>query len=109
MCINERTDSNRILKNIRIRPSLKWFSERMEETLKKNDHKAHWSTSNNIYLFNRLKEEIEELAELIADKNLEHKDISKEDSKTREYYINECTDIANFAMMLADNAASNGD
>jgi len=67
-----------------------WFSEEMIKKLRKNSHKAHWSTVDCDYLFGRFLEEVEEL------------------KKAREgelpiNIIRECADAGNFLMMIADN------
>lgn len=66
------------------------FSVEMLKKLLKNSHKAHWSTVDCDYLLDRL---IQELEELKAARSGSAKDI-----------ISECADVANFAMMIADNA-----
>lgn len=75
-------------KPIKLRASVKWFAQRMEQKLRDNDHKDHWSNSSQGYLIGRIADELKELksAKFINDR------------------IDECTDIANFAMMVADNA-----
>lgn len=73
-----------------IRDSLHNFVRDMELKLTRNDHKAHWSTVSNAYLFMRLLEELAELARAMVDGDpvLIH---------------DECVDVANMAMMIADN------
>lgn len=68
-----------------------FFAEGMLYKLKKNSHKAHWETVDCDYLFDRLLEEVQEL-----------KDAR---SGTVEQIMDECYDVANFAMMIADNVA----
>ena len=67
------------------------FAEGMIRKLAKNSHKAHWSTVSCDYLFDRLKEEVHEL--------------SDSRSGSVESIIDECYDVANFAMMIADNVS----
>jgi len=67
------------------------FARGMIGKLDKNSHKAHWSTVDCDYLFDRLLEEVQEL------KNAR--------SGTVEQIIDECYDVANFAMMIADNVS----
>lgn len=69
-----------------VRPQVKWFAEKMEETLKANDHKGGWDNCNTLWLISRLREEVDEL----------------EGSCVNEKVIKEATDVANFAMMIAD-------
>jgi hypothetical protein len=77
-----------------VRPAVKWYAERMEETLKRNDHKGGWRRCDLQYLSMRLTQERKELAEAIA-------------SKDNKRIINECTDVANFSLMLADKFGNN--
>lgn len=71
------------------RASVNWFSSRMEAKLAANDHKGGWRNCELQYLSMRLTQERKELTDAIA-------------SKDAERIINECADIANFAMMIAD-------
>jgi len=77
-----------------LRPSVKWFAERMEQTLRKNDHKVGWGKCDLQYLSMRLTQERKELSEAIA-------------SKDAERIINECSDVSNFSLMLADKFGNN--
>lgn len=72
------------------RPQVQWFSGEMERVLKENDHKGGWDGMDLLCLLNRLKEETAELADA-----LEADDVS--------VTIKEAIDVANFAMMIADN------
>lgn len=76
---------------MKLRESVRWFAERMEEKLKANDHKGGWRNGNCTlqYLSMRLTQERKELKKAIA-------------SMDKELIIKECADIANFAMMIAD-------
>jgi hypothetical protein len=67
------------------------FSVGMLKKLLINGHKAHWETVDCDYLFDRLLEEVQEL-----------KDAR---SGTAKQIIDECYDVANFAMMIADNVS----
>jgi len=66
------------------------LSQRMMQKLRKNSHKAHWSTVTNGWLFARLREEVDELRSALH-------------NETPDDIANECADIANFAAMIADN------
>ena len=68
------------------------FGLQMTENLNNNIHKGHWKGENNGYLLSRLREEIQELEDALR---------SGTDPKTIQQ---EAADIANFAMMIADNA-----
>ena len=73
------------------RLAVNFFADGMLWKLGKNSHKAHWETMDCDYLFDRLLEEVQEL------KNAR--------SGTVEQIIDECYDVANFAMMIADNVS----
>jgi NTP pyrophosphatase (non-canonical NTP hydrolase) len=76
-----------------IRPELEWFVQQMEQKLKENDHKQHWQNNHPYKLLDNLYEEAKELEEAIV-MNFSAKEI-----------IKECADVANFAMMIADNVS----
>ena len=73
-----------------IRPSVLNFAEMMETVLKKNDHKGGWDDCDWKYLRGRLKDELKELENAYAENN-------------GEEVTREAVDVANFAMMIADN------
>lgn len=75
-----------------IRTSVKNFSVEMEAKLKKNDQKGGWENQSIIDLFEYLCEEKSELEDAIYG----------EDYRA---IIEECADVANFAMMIAENVA----
>ncbi len=72
------------------RESVPWFSEQMEKKLLANDHKPGWNGLPDPYFVSRAQDELQELAEALA------RGMSPED------IIQECADVANFCMMLAD-------
>lgn len=67
------------------------FTVHMKHKLLMTRHREHWSTLDTDTLFDRLREELEELRMAIV-----HDD--------RKSIISEAADVANFAMMIADNA-----
>lgn len=69
--------------------SVFWFSNEMSKKLYENRIKKHWSHVDCDYLFDRLMDEVRELSDAR--------------SGTSEEIIAECADVANFAMMIADN------
>lgn len=75
------------------RDEVRWFARKMEETLKENDYKGGWQQCSYEFLIQRL---IEELRELELTDNNNHDEV-----------IRECTDVANFAMMIADKSRRN--
>ncbi len=73
-----------------LRKEVKWFASRMEAKLKANDHKGGWHNEYAEYFLSRMTDEFEELVAALETGNTEKS-------------ISECADVANFAMMLADN------
>ncbi len=67
------------------------FAEKMQDELDNNSHKSGYSGCPMHYLIKRLKQETAELAKAI------------ELNKPIEKVISECADVANFAMMIANN------
>lgn len=89
------------------RPVLDWFSKQMEAKLVLNDHKGGWKDCEIDWLIKRLQQETNELIERwnarqssmqgrSAGENVPLIDVDN------EAIINECADVANFAMMIAD-------
>jgi NTP pyrophosphatase (non-canonical NTP hydrolase) len=74
---------------IGLRDELAWFAQQMERELRDNDWKDHWSTCSQRWLLNRLKQETAELERALT---------------TGREIASEAADVANFAMMIADNA-----
>lgn len=73
-----------------MRAALKWFATVMEAKLQRNDHKAHWSGMTLRQLRYRLQQELGELDRALAGGDTAN-------------IILEAADVANFAMMIADN------
>ena len=69
------------------------MANHMFEKMRKNKHKAHWSTVRVSWLLDRLKEEVAELDRAMYDLNI---------TDRRSEIISECADVANFAAMIAD-------
>lgn len=82
-----------------MRGSLAWFARRMEEKLCANDHKGRWTDCTVGYLTRRIHEELSELMVILH--GAEFLDLSQEDAGR---VVAEAADVANFAMMIADNA-----
>jgi NTP pyrophosphatase (non-canonical NTP hydrolase) len=68
------------------------FAGVMHQKLYENRHKNHWSTVSAKWLLNRARQELRELARAL------------EAGDAREI-AREAADVANFCMMIADNAA----
>ena len=73
--------------------ALRAFQYWMNKNLIANEHKGHWRNESNHYLIRRLREEVEELATLVSNTPYPSEQICEE-----------AADVANFAMMLSDNA-----
>ena len=64
------------------------FAGEMQRQLNENAHKGSWRRCTNRYLLNRLRQELGELRRAVKEgKNI----------------VEEAADVANFAMMIADN------
>lgn len=84
------------------RKSLEWFAQEMEGKLRENDHKGGWQGCRFSELFPRLREEADEL--LVKAHPLKLDTVAECLTATDAHeLIRECADIANFAMMIADN------
>jgi hypothetical protein len=75
----------------KVREPVRWFAERMEQTLRANDYKGGWKHCSFKYLLHRMREELKELR------------LAIEAYSDEEIIIREAADVANFAMMVADN------
>jgi len=71
---------------MKIRKEIEWFAEKMEKVLRKNDDKGGWEDEAPEYLINQVKVNLSQLERLPTNR-----------------IIKCCVDIANYAMMIADN------
>jgi len=78
-----------------MRPILKWFAGEMEKKLRENDHKGGWNSCDVDWLVSRMTEELQELDDVVQQ--------YRQGFASREEVRRECADVANFAMMIADN------
>lgn len=106
--IRQAHQDGRAAMNEGIREPVKWFAARMEKKLRLNDHKGGitgWTRCTQGYLIRRMRTELRELAlEATAFRRLSRKKAS-DDADIQAaalLVINEAADVANFAMMLAD-------
>jgi len=76
------------------------FASEMLEKLKENSHKEHWSTLDDWYLLESLERELAELGAALSIRLSSDKDLVFDRA-----VISECADVANFAMMIADNVS----
>jgi len=79
---------------MKIRKEVIWFARQMEKVLRDNDDKGHWSGCSSEYLQRRMREEIVELENSWG--------------QGCNATIHEAVDVANFVMMIADNARQQG-
>lgn len=81
-----------------VRPAVQRFALLMERELVENDHKGGWADDTPAELLRRLREEVAEVADRIK----------RRKAWDRENWpgvvASECADVANFAMMIADQA-----
>jgi hypothetical protein len=86
-----------------VRKEIEWFAVEMEQTLRDNDHKGHWSHCGYQYLTRRLHEEVLELNMALVETGRFGDVHWTAHAEDRRRLIREATDVANFAMMIADN------
>jgi len=72
---------------MKLRPEVKRFAEEMERQLRNNDHKGGWENCDRTFLLNEL---VKNYKALLA-------------TGKKENILRRCVNIANFAMMIADN------
>jgi len=80
-----------------MRTSIRRFAEAMESKLEENDDKGGWGCMPPKTLLLMAIVELRELTDAIIE------------NKSGEEIISECADVANFMMMIADNAGRLGD
>jgi hypothetical protein len=80
-----------------LRREVREFAVAMEERLTANDHKGGWDDSESDWLMDRLREEADELEAALIRSPLDPNEVRRE-----------AADVANFALMLQDNASANG-
>jgi hypothetical protein len=80
---------------IELRESVKWFAEQMETRLKQNDYRGGWNKEILTDLYFYLEKQQKEL------KNALYEHYGKMNNKR---LIKEAVDLANYAMMIAENA-----
>lgn len=80
-----------------MRESVQWFAGEMEKELVKHDEDRGegWKEDGVVGLFDHLKKEVDELKQAIQES-------SRSGEVNREWVIEECADVANMAMMIAD-------
>ena len=93
VCI-DGTEFRAVKKSVSIKGEVNWFAARILDKMMVHRHKgASWRQERAWHLYKKMLNECKELAdELGADK------------KDKNKIINECADVAAFAMMIADKA-----
>ncbi len=86
---------------MKLRPEVQVFAEGMEQILQANTHKGDWKDSAKWYLLRRLKDEVEELEKALSLFSFSCKVINI--TEVKKLVKKEAFDVANFAMMIADN------
>ena len=79
---------------IELRAEVRWFAQQMELQLRANDWKGGWHDDGLAPLYGMLRQEMQELEYAIFPRFEEE----------GERIVKEAADVANFAMMIADNA-----
>ena len=80
-----------------VRESVAWFAEQMERKLRLHDDRPGWMGNLPNALLDRVREEVAEL-----DNAIDYGARAEDQSHPRNI-IDECADVANMAMMIADN------
>ena len=83
-----------VVEGLKIREEVALFAKQMELELLKNDHKHGWEKDTLAQLFQRLKEEVQEV-----------EDELNSDCQIPILLISELADVANFAMMIHDKVS----
>ena len=103
--------------NSKCRKEVRVFSEKMEKTLKANDHKSGWKDCEDRFLLLKLTEEFREVIQLFVSETewvvvdrilrlieelIQRAKLSTKDKLYKDLIERECADVANIAMMLCD-------
>jgi len=83
-------DESPVEEGLILRPCVAWFANQMERKLREHDDRDGWRGKPVNWLMLRPREELAELQQAIG----EHRHL--------ECVVDESTDVANFAMMIAD-------
>ena len=93
---------------MRTRKEILWFAEEhMERRLEDNDDKRHWKSVAPVYLIDRLGRSYEKLCTLVdLLRRVDSVEGSPEPSALTLEILDKTGDVANYAMMIADNTRS---
>jgi len=89
------------------RESVLWFANRMERKLVVNDHKGGWLDEDPMYLLRRCRQELDELSRVLRDADICWSTWGHF-GEGKMLIVNEAADVANLAMMIADQARNKG-
>ena len=90
----------RIYGSQRLRDSVESFAWEMERKLAMNDHREGWDDEEFSFFLRRIRQEVTELKKAF-NQLLDYRD-GAPSVIARHAFTEECADIANFAMMIAD-------
>ena len=82
------------MSELKLRPEVAAFAQLMERNLRASDHKGGWDDMSNVELLSSIKDEYDELDRAA-------RVVGIQDRKAK--ITHEAADVANFAMMIADN------
>lgn len=78
-----------------IRTEVKWFAEHMESKLQDNEHKTGWTDCTVDFLSSQIRKNLNELDSMFQE-------LPSNYSVFSANVIRQCSDMANYAMMIAD-------
>lgn len=78
-----------------IRSEVKWFAEHMESKLQENEHKTGWADCTVDFLSSQIRKNLNELDSMFQE-------LPSNYSVFSANVIRQCSDMANYAMMIAD-------
>ncbi|MHA4207352.1 hypothetical protein [Bacillus cereus] len=78
-----------------IRSEVKWFAEHMESKLQENEHKTGWTDCTVDFLSSQIRKNLNELDSMFQE-------LPSNYSVFSANVIKQCSDMANYAMMIAD-------
>ena len=93
---------------MKLRQPIQDFAEDMDRKMEENDWKGGWDNCDLEHLLIRLSEEKRELTRAVRKHENNHYSDQPTDSVLIQRVIDEAADVANFAMMIADNARTRG-
>lgn len=84
------------------RAEVLWFAEQMELKLRENDHKVGWLGIGMEYALRRMRQEMAELEQAIAEFSRRNDDGTTKSNVQIAEACNRIVRVANFAMVIAD-------